>query len=58
LLLAAFTIVAAFLGHQFWAAAPDQYQNQFTHFLKDITIIGGLLYVFVRGAGPISIDRR
>jgi putative oxidoreductase len=58
LLLAAFTIAAALLGHQFWAAAPDQYQNQYVHFLKDIAIVGGLLYVFVRGAGPISIDRR
>jgi putative oxidoreductase len=57
-LLVAFTIIAAFLGHPFWAAAADQYQNQYNHFFKDLAIAGGLLYIFVRGAGPISIDRR
>jgi len=58
LLLAAFTVGAAFIGHQFWAVPADQYQNQYFHFFKDLAIIGGLLYVFVRGAGPISLDRR
>ncbi len=58
LLLTAFTIVAAIIGHPFWAVPAEQYQNQYAHFLKDLAIIGGLLYVFVRGAGPISIDRR
>jgi putative oxidoreductase len=58
LLLTGFTVVAALIGHPFWAVPADQYQNQFVHFLKDLAIIGGLLYVFARGAGPISIDRR
>jgi putative oxidoreductase len=58
LLLAGFTVAAAFIGHQFWAVPADQYLNQYTHFLKDVAIVGGLLYVFVRGAGPLSIDRR
>jgi putative oxidoreductase len=57
-LLVAFTIIAAFLGHPFWAAAADKYQNEYNNFFKDIAIAGGLLYVFVRGAGPISLDRR
>ena len=58
LLLGAFTIGAALIGHQFWAVPADQYQNQYFHFFKDVAIVGGLLYVFVRGAGPISLDRR
>lgn len=58
LLLVAFTLVAAFIGHPFWAAPADQYQAQYVHFFKDLAIIGGLLYVSVRGAGPISVDRR
>lgn len=57
LLLVIFTIVAALTGHPFWTVPADQYQNQYVHFFKDIAIIGGLLYVFVRGAGPISVDR-
>jgi putative oxidoreductase len=58
LLLVAFTIVAAILAHAFWAAPPEQYQAQYANFFKNIAICGGLLYVFVRGAGPISFDRR
>ena len=57
-LLVAFTLIAALLAHPFWAAAPDQYQAQYANFFKNIAICGGLLYVFVRGAGPLSIDRR
>jgi putative oxidoreductase len=58
LLLVGFTIVAALIGHQFWAVPADQYQNQIANFLKNIAIAGGLLYMFVLGAGSISIDRR
>ncbi len=59
LLLIIFTIIAALIGHPFWTVADAaQVANQKIHFFKDIAIIGGLLYVFVRGAGPISLDRR
>jgi putative oxidoreductase len=57
-LLLGFTIVAAVLAHSFWAVPVEQYQAQYINFFKNIAICGGLLYVFVRGAGPISIDRR
>ena len=57
-LLVGFTIVAAILAHAFWAAPSEQYQAQYANFFKNIAICGGLLYVFVRGAGPLSIDRR
>lgn len=58
LLLILFTIVAAVVGHPFWAAPEAQFQAQYTNFFKNLAIIGGLLFVFARGAGPISIDRR
>jgi putative oxidoreductase len=57
-LLVGFTIIAGFIGHPFWAVAPEQYQAQYINFFKNIAIAGGLLYVFVQGAGRISIDRR
>jgi putative oxidoreductase len=58
-LMVLFTIGAALVGHPYWTIAdPGQMTNQKIHFFKDIAIIGGLLFVFVRGAGPISIDRR
>ena len=57
-LLILFTIGAALIGHPYWTI-PDAAQKarQKIHFFKDVAIIGGLLFVFVRGAGPISIDR-
>jgi putative oxidoreductase len=59
LLLTIFCVFAAFLGHKYWLVTdPAQYRNQFVHFWKDIAIAGGLLFIFVRGAGPLSLDRR
>lgn len=51
-----FTAMAALLFHNFWAAPADQAQNQMIHFMKNISIMGGLLYVVVYGSGPISVD--
>jgi putative oxidoreductase len=51
-----FTLAAAVLFHNFWAAAPDAAQNQMIHFMKNISMAGGLLYVLVFGSGPLSID--
>ena len=51
-----FTGLAAVLFHDFWAAAPEQAQNQMIHFMKNISIMGGLLLVVVYGSGPISVD--
>jgi putative oxidoreductase len=53
-----FTAIAAFLFHNFWAVPPDQAQNQMIHFLKNISMAGGLLYVIVHGSGPISMDAK
>jgi putative oxidoreductase len=54
-----FTLFAAFLSHSYWTFTdPAAMRNQFIHFWKDIALIGGLLFLFVRCAGPLSIDRR
>jgi putative oxidoreductase len=53
-----FTAFAAYFGHPYWSADAAAQMNQRIHFYKDVAIIGGLLFLFVRGAGPISIDRR
>jgi putative oxidoreductase len=41
--------------HAFWMAGPDA-RDQLTHFLKNLAIIGSLLYVAAHGAGRFSID--
>lgn len=55
--LAFFTLVAAVLFHNFWAAAPDQFQNQLIHFQKNLAMVGGLLMVVLHGSGAYSLSR-
>lgn len=51
--LAVFTVAAAVLFHSNFAD-----QMQMIMFLKNITIVGGLLLVVAHGAGGFSIDNR
>jgi putative oxidoreductase len=51
-----FTAIATLIFHNFWAVPADQAQNQMIHFLKNISILGGLLYVVVHGSGSLSVD--
>jgi putative oxidoreductase len=59
LLLAAFTLIAALIGHRFWDIADAaQRGNQLNHFWKNVAMIGGFLALYVAGAGSVSIDAR
>ena len=58
LLLIAFTVPATLVFHNFWAVEAAQVQNQLNHFMKNVAIVGGLLYVMAFGAGPLSVDNR
>ena len=53
-----FIIPATLVFHNFWAADPAQAQGQMIHFMKNLTIMGGMLYVMAFGAGPLSLDNR
>jgi putative oxidoreductase len=58
LALAAFTLVAAFLFHNFWSMPEPAQVMQQIMFLKNLAIAGGLLMVAAYGPGAWSIDRR
>ena len=58
LALAAFTVLATFLFHNYWTLPADQQMMQQLMFMKNLAIIGGLLLVFAFGAGSLSLDRR
>lgn len=52
-LLAGFTLLAACIFHNNFADPIQQQQ-----FMKNLTIVGGLLVVVARGAGTLSLDAR
>ena len=58
LALFVFTAFTALVFHNFWAMPADQAANQMVHFLKNISIMGGLLYVMACGSGSMSLDGR
>ena len=53
-----FTAMTALFFHNFWAVPADQAQNQMIHFMKNISMMGGLLFVVVHGSGPLSISKQ
>ncbi len=56
-LLVLFVAIATVLGHRFWQVDAAEFFNQMNHFLKNLALIGGLLYIATFGAGRYSIDK-
>lgn len=52
-----FTALAAVFFHNFWAVPADQMQNQMIHFMKNLSMMGGLLFVIVHGSGNLSLEK-
>ena len=58
LALALFTLVASFIFHAYWSLPADQQMMQQLMFMKNLSVVGGLLCVFAFGAGALSLDGR
>jgi putative oxidoreductase len=56
ILMILFVIVATLISHRYWEYPVDQIVAQRTNFWKNVTIIGGLLFMFLAGAGRYSVD--
>lgn len=58
ILLLIFIVIASYYFHDFWTIPSDQpdHRNQMIHFLKNVSIMGGLLMVVGFGPGRLSID--
>mgnify|MGYP006443391495 FL=1 len=53
ILFAAFSVMSAAIFH-----ADFSDQNQMIHFMKNVSIAGGFLFLIVHGAGTYSMDNR
>jgi putative oxidoreductase len=58
LALAGFTLLASVIFHNYWAMPAEQQMVQQLMFMKNLSVIGGLLFVFGFGAGTLSLDAR
>ena len=57
-LLAIYTLGTALIGHHFWTLSGMPRMENEINFFKNISIIGGLLLLYLTGAGRYSIDAR
>jgi putative oxidoreductase len=51
------TILASFIVHHFWSVPPDQALEQTIQFMKNVSIVGGLLYLNIQGPGAINLGK-
>jgi len=54
--LLVFLVPVTLVFHNFWFAPANGQQIQIVNFLKNLSIAGGALIVFAKGAGAFSID--
>ena len=52
-----FLIVITPIFHGYWAAPPDQVMAQQINFMKNVSILGGMLLLFAFGPGRYSVDK-
>jgi putative oxidoreductase len=58
LALAAFTLLASLIFHNFWAVPEAQKMVQNLMFMKNLSVIGGLLVLAAVGPGNWSLDAK
>jgi putative oxidoreductase len=58
LLLALYTLATAFIGHHYWTMTGAVQYDNMVNFYKNISIIAGLILLYVTGAGRYSVDAR
>jgi putative oxidoreductase len=57
-LFALFVLGTALIGHPFWNMVDPERAANMTQFLKNLSIVGGLLLLAVSGPGRFSLDGR
>jgi len=57
LALAVFLVIITPIFHNFWSAPPDAHMEQVINFQKNVSILGGMLLLYVLGPGRYSLDK-
>jgi putative oxidoreductase len=58
-LLAVFLVLATYYFHAFWAIPPEEaqkVQEQTIQFMKNLGLLGAMLFIIANGAGAWSVD--
>lgn len=53
-----FTLLTAFMGHQYWALTGAEQHTHMLAFYKNVGLAGGFLLLAVLGPGRYSLDRK
>ena len=58
ILLAIFLILATYFFHDFWTFEGEAQKLQMIQFMKNMSLFGALIFIFVNGPGGMSFDER
>lgn len=57
-LLLIFLILATYFFHDFWTFEGEARQNQMIQFMKNLSLMGTMLFLIANGPGKLSLDNR
>ena len=55
-LLLAFLALASYYFHPFWKLEGQAQQEQMIQFMKNLSMMGAMLFIMANGSGPMSLD--
>lgn len=57
-LLLVFLILATYFFHDFWTFDGEQRQQQMIQFMKNLSLMGTMVFLMANGSGLLSVDKR
>ena len=57
-LLLVFLVLATYYFHAFWKLDGQAQQDQMIQFMKNLSMMGAMLFIIANGSGPMSLDAK
>ncbi len=57
-LLLVFLILATYFFHDFWTFEGQEQEQQMIQFMKNLSLMGTMVFLIANGAGPMSLDAK